>query len=55
MMGTGQGAFKMEHETLRGISAVPMTYLISRHGKVAEAWYEYREGQAEIALKRLSF
>ena len=27
----------MEYETLRGMSAVPMTYLIGRDGKVVEA------------------
>lgn len=45
----------MEYETLRGMSAVPMTYLIGRDGKVVEAWYDYREGQAERALKKLGF
>ena len=44
-----------EYETLGGMSAVPMTYLIGRDGKVMEAWYGYGEGQAEKALKKLGF
>jgi peroxiredoxin len=43
----------MQYETLGGMSAVPMTYLIGRDGKVVEAWYGYREGQAEEALKKV--
>ena len=42
----------MQYETL-GMSAVPMTYLIGRDGKVVEAWYGYTEGQTESALKKL--
>ena len=45
----------MEYETLRGMSAVPMTYLIGHDGKVVEAWYGYQEGRAEKALKKLGF
>jgi len=45
----------MEYETLRGMSAVPMTYLIGRDGKVVEASYDYRADQAEKALKKLGF
>jgi peroxiredoxin len=45
----------MEYETLRGMSAVPMTYLIGRDGKVVEAWYDYHEGRAEKVLKKLGF
>lgn len=45
----------MQYETLGGMSAVPMTYLIDREGKVVEAWYDYRQGQAEKALKKLGF
>jgi peroxiredoxin len=44
-----------QYETLSGMSAVPMTYLIDREGKVVEAWYDYRQGQAEKALKKLGF
>ncbi len=42
-----------EYETLAGMSAVPMTYLIGRDGKVVEAWYGYQVGRAEKALKKL--
>ena len=28
-----------------GMSAVPMTYLIGRDGKVVEAWYGYRRAE----------
>jgi peroxiredoxin len=45
----------MQYETLGGMCAVPMTYLIDREGKVVEAWYDYRQGQAEKALKKLGF
>ncbi len=41
------------YETLGGMSAVPMTYLIDREGKVVEAWYGYETGRAEKALKKL--
>lgn len=43
----------MRYETLAGMSAVPMTYLIDREGKVVEAWYGYELGRAEKALKKL--
>lgn len=42
-----------EYETLMGMSAVPMTYVIGRDGKVVEAWYGYEAGRAEKALKRV--
>ncbi len=42
-----------KYETLTGMSAVPMTYLIGRDGKVVEAWYDYRQGHAEKLLKDL--
>ena len=45
----------MQYETLGGMSAVPMTYLIGRDGKVVEAWYDYRTGRAEKALNKLGF
>lgn len=40
------------YETL-GMSAVPMTYLIDREGKVVTAWYGYESNQPEEALKKL--
>ncbi len=42
-----------QYETLTGMSAVPMTYLIGRDGKVVEAWYGFESGRAEKALKKL--
>jgi peroxiredoxin len=45
----------MQYETLGGMCAVPMTYLIDREGKVVESWYGYGEGRAEKALKKLGF
>ena len=47
------GRVLREYETLSGMSAVPLTYLIDREGKVVEAWYGYEPGQAEKALKKL--
>lgn len=38
---------------LPGMTAVPLTYLIDREGKVVEAWYGYQQGRAEEAVKRL--
>ena len=45
----------MQYETLGGMCAVPLTYLIDRKGKVVEAWYDSRQGEAEKALKKLGF
>jgi peroxiredoxin len=44
----------MQYETL-GMSAVPMTYVIDREGKVVMAWYGFEKDEAEIgkALKKL--
>ena len=42
-----------QYETLGGMSAVPMTYVIGRDGKVVDAWYGYEKGRAEKALKKL--
>jgi len=44
----------MRYETL-GMSAVPMTYLVDREGKIVDAWYGYDKGQAEAGLKKLGF
>ena len=45
----------MQYETLGGMSAVPMTYVIDREGKVVMAWYGFEKDEAEIgkALKKL--
>ena len=42
-----------QYETLKGMSAVPMTYVISREGKVVDAWYGYEPARTEQALKKL--
>jgi len=46
------GQAMRQYETF-GWTAVPMTYIIGRDGKVVEAWYGYGEGRAEKALKKL--
>ncbi len=43
----------MQYETLGGMSAVPMTYIIGRDGKVVAAWYGYDSGAAGKALEKL--
>ena len=40
------------YETL-GMSAVPMTYVIGRDGKVVDAWYGYEAARTQQALKKL--
>lgn len=40
-------------ETLGGMSAVPLTYLIDREGKVIDAWYGYEPDRTAKALKKL--
>ena len=42
-----------QYETLEGMTAVPMTYVIDRDGKVIEAWYGYETGAAEKVIKKL--
>jgi peroxiredoxin len=41
-----------EYETLC-MSAVPMTYIIGRDGKVVDAWYGYDKDRTQKALKKL--
>jgi len=41
-----------QYETL-GMSAVPMTYVINREGKVVDAWYGYEKDRTQRALKKL--
>jgi len=55
VLDTSEAAHRamMQYETLGGMSAVPMTYLIDREGKVVEAWYGYEKGRAEKAIKKL--
>jgi len=42
-----------QYETLGGMSAVPMTYVIGRDGKVVDAWYGYERDGAPKVLKKL--
>ena len=42
-----------QYETLGGMSAVPMTYVIGRDGKVVAAWYGYERDGAPKVLKKL--
>jgi hypothetical protein len=42
-----------QYETLGGMSAVPMTYVIGRDGEVVDAQYGYEEDRAKKALKKL--
>jgi peroxiredoxin len=41
-----------QYETL-GMSAVPMTYVIGRDGKVVDAWYGCETARTQQALKKL--
>jgi len=47
------GRAMTQYETLTGMSAVPMTYLIDRDGKVVDAFYDYGEPRAEKLLQKL--
>ncbi len=42
-----------QYETLGGMSAVPMTYVIGRDGKVMDAWYGYEKERSERTIKKL--
>jgi peroxiredoxin len=42
-----------EYETFHGWTAVPMTYVINREGKVVDAWYGFSEKRMKKALKKL--
>jgi peroxiredoxin len=42
-----------QYETLGGMSAVPMTYVIDREGKVVKAWYGFDKDEAKKALKEI--
>jgi len=41
------------YETLGGMSAVPMTYVIDRDGKIVDAWYGYQGDRTAKALRKL--
>lgn len=55
ILDTSQEGWKamMKYETLGGMSAVPMTYLVDREGKVVEAWYGYQKGKAQKTVQEL--
>ncbi len=42
-----------QYETLSGMTAVPLTYVIDRKGQVVEAWYGYEAGRAEKVTRKL--
>ncbi len=42
-----------QYETLGGMSAVPMTYVIGRDGKIVDVWYGYERDRAPKVLKKL--
>jgi len=42
-----------QYETLGGMSAVPMTYVIGRDGKVVDAWYGYERDRTPKVLQKL--
>ncbi len=43
----------MQYETLMGMSAMPMTYVIDRQGKIVDSWYGYSEDKTKQAIKKL--
>jgi len=55
ILDTSEDAWKaiQQYETFPGWSAVPMTYLIDRDGKVMDAWYGFDKKKTEEAFKRL--
>ncbi len=42
-----------QYETLAGMSAVPMTCVIGRDGKVLDAWYGYEPDRTKKALRKI--
>ncbi|MGO9204471.1 MAG: TlpA disulfide reductase family protein [Limisphaerales bacterium] len=42
-----------QYETLLGMSAVPMTCVIGRDGKIVDAWYGYESARTQAAVKKL--
>ena len=43
----------MKYETLGGVTAVPMTYVIDREGKVVDAWYGYDKKKSDDAVEKI--
>ena len=56
IVDTSEDASKVmsQFETLGGNSAVPMTYIIDRDGKVVDAWYGDEKEKRETAVKELN-
>ena len=54
ILDTSSAGYKVlsQYETL-GMSAVPMTYVIDRGGKVVDAWYGYEADRTKKALRKL--
>ena len=54
ILETSENGYRVlsQYETL-GMSAVPMTYVIDREGKVVDAWYGYRKQGTQKILKKL--
>jgi peroxiredoxin len=52
---TANRVLLLKYETLMGMSAVPLTYVIDRKGKVVDAWYDHQEARAKRALRKLGF
>jgi peroxiredoxin/outer membrane lipoprotein-sorting protein len=40
----GQEVSLQKYQTVKGMSAVPLNYIIDREGRVVDAWYGYRTG-----------
>lgn len=48
----GQEVCLQKYQTVKGMSAVPLNYIIDREGRVVDAWYGYRSGD-DRGLKNL--
>lgn len=43
-----------QYETLEGMTAVPMTCVVDREGKVVDAWYGHSPSHTQAALRKLA-
>jgi peroxiredoxin len=43
-----------QYDTVGGCSAVPMTCVINRDGKVVDVWYGFDKGRTKKAVKKLN-
>ncbi len=57
ILDTSQAAIKTsleDYQTLGGMSAVPLSYIIDREGKIVAGWYgEHDEGKVHEVLEKL--